>query len=83
VKIETDVEHTDLDTDDDDAPMTMVYVAVCMPDGMRYTGTVACVGTPGEPELAEMIRQAAEGAGATHSPRLGRLVAARHAGGRA
>jgi hypothetical protein len=77
VKIETDVEHADLDTDDDDTPMTMVYVAVCMPDGMRYTGTVCRDGTADEFELAEMILNAAAGAGATHSPRLGRLVADR------
>ena len=84
MKVETDIEHTDLDDDgDEDTPETMVYVVIAMADGMRFTGTVCCEGTPTPPALADMIRKAAEGAGATHSPQLGRLVAARYAGGRA
>ncbi|GAA0897792.1 hypothetical protein [Pseudonocardia zijingensis] len=76
MKVETDIDHTDLDDDgDEDTPETMVFVSIHMPDGMRYSGTVACEGTPSTPRLAEMLRQATEGAAATHSPQLGRLLA--------
>jgi hypothetical protein len=80
VKIETDIEHTDLDDGgDEDKPVTMVYVALSMADGMRYSGTVACEGTPSTPALADMIRKAAEGAAATHSSQLGHLLVVRTA----
>jgi hypothetical protein len=81
VRTELDIEHTDLDpAEDEDAPESMVFVSIHMADGMRYSGTVACEGTPSTPALAEMIRKAAEGAAATHSPQLGRLVTGRNAG---
>jgi hypothetical protein len=60
---------------EEDAPESMVFVSIYMADGMRYSGTVACEGTPSPSALADMIRKAAEGAAATHSPQLGRLVA--------
>jgi hypothetical protein len=76
VKVETDVEHADLDDDgDEDSPMTLVFVSICMPDGMRYTGQVACdAADPTPAQLAEMLIKAAQGAGQMHSPQLGRML---------
>ena len=73
--VETDIEHIDLDTDDgDDEPTTAVQVSIVTVEGMRYAGYVACEGTPDVSQLALMIRKAAQGAGATHSPELGKLL---------
>ena len=75
--VELDIEHTDLDDDgdDEDTPMTLVFVSICMPDGMRYTAQVACdAADPTQAQLAEMLVKAAQGAGQTHSPQLGRIL---------
>jgi hypothetical protein len=73
--VETDIEHVDLDTDDGEPePTTGVYVTIVTADGMRYSGHTACVGEPDLSQLALMVRRAAQGAGATHSPELGKLL---------
>lgn len=75
----TDVglEHVDLDADDPEEPVTMVHVSVVCADGMRYTGTVACEGTPSGRALAGMVLDAVAGAARAHSPELAGYVAAR------
>jgi hypothetical protein len=81
--VETDIEHTDLDSDDDDnEPTTGVFVSIVTADGMRYSAHVAYVGTPDCPQLAEMILRAAKGAGSTYSPDLGRCIRIRIKGSR-
>jgi hypothetical protein len=75
VNVEIDIEHTDLDHDEgEDVPSTMVQMSIVTPDGMRYAGTVFCEGQANQDQLSEMMCKACEGAGATHSPELGKTI---------
>ena len=74
--VEIDLEHVDLDVDEEgpDEPETSVFVSIVTADGMRYCGTVNVVGAPDPGTLAQMVRRAAVGAASAHSPDVGRLV---------
>lgn len=72
--VATDIEHVDLDEDGEDIPQTMVHVWITTPEGMRYSGSVACDGEAQGHALAGMILNAAGGAATSHSPELGEMI---------
>jgi len=67
--VDVDIEHIDLDPDDDgdDQPCTTVFVSVLTADGMRYTANSQQDGNLEAPAVVDMIAKTALGAARMHS----------------
>lgn len=75
--VDLDIEHTDLDGDEDE-PSTALYVSIVTADGMRYSGSLGRDGDNPDPDvLADMMVRATLGAAHAHSPALGAALARR------